>query len=179
MGKYSISIRLVRDYIIPLEELAIYKDIKDLLREAKGLILITGSTGSGKTMTLNSILDFINRKYNYSIYTLEDPVEYIHKPKASLINQLEIGKDIDNYEKGLKSALRNDIEVLSISELREQEAISIALTAAETGHLVISTLHTLNTSKTIDRIIDVFSESRQNQIRLQLSTSIKLFFLKN
>lgn len=169
----SFAIRIISKEIIKLEELKIFNLINSLLEDMSGLIIVTGISGSGKTTTLNSILDYINKNFSYNIITLEDPIEYKHLAIKSLINQRELKKDIETFEEGLVSSLREDPDIIFIGESNDLNTIKTALTAAETGHLVITTLHTSNCVKTIDRIIDVFPSSQQNQIRSQLSTTLK------
>lgn len=139
----------------------------------EGLVLVTGPTGSGKSTTLASIINEINKKRNARIITIEDPIEYIHKPQSCMIEQREIGKDSSSFAKALRAALREDPDIILVGEMRDLESISIALTAAETGHLVLSTLHTLGSAKTIDRLVDVFPTDSQRQIRTQLSMALK------
>jgi twitching motility protein PilT len=143
--------------------------LEDLCSLNRGLILITGPTGAGKTTTLAAMVDWINSNRDCHIVTLEDPIEYVHEHKRSIVNQREIGYDSLSYANALRAVLRQDPDVILIGEMRDLDSISIALTAAETGHLVLSTLHTIGASKTIDRIIDVFPPFQQQQIRTQLS----------
>lgn len=176
MGKITISLRLIEDKIIGIDSLGIKEFIDDIINHVDklyGFVLITGRTGSGKTTTLNSIIDYINSNYNYNIVTFEDPVEYVHVSNKSLINQRELGKDILTYNQGIFSALRQDVDIIIISEIRRPETIQAALTAAETGHLVISTIHTFGLAKTIDRIVDVFPNHIKNQIRFQLAITLR------
>jgi twitching motility protein PilT len=139
----------------------------------RGLILVTGPTGSGKTTTLAAILDYINKNRQCHILTLEDPIEYQHKHNKSIINQREIGSDSNSFGNALRAALRQDPDVILVGEMRDLETIGTALTAAETGHLVLSTLHTIGAAKTIDRIIDAFPPHQQQQIRVQLATVLE------
>lgn len=139
----------------------------------RGLILVTGPTGSGKSTTLASLLHVINRTYPYHIITLEDPIEYLHRHDKSVVNQREIGSDSTDYAQALRAALREDPDVILVGEMRDLETISTAITAAETGHLVFSTLHTIGADKTIDRIIDVFPPNQQQQIRIQLASVLE------
>jgi twitching motility protein PilT len=134
-----------------------------------GLVLITGPTGMGKTTTLSSIIDWINTNRDAHVVTLEDPIEFIHKHKKCIVNQREIGRDSNSFPEGLRAALRQDPDIIFVGEMRDLESISIALTAAETGHLVLSTLHTIGSAKTIDRIIDAFPPHQQSQVKAQLS----------
>ena len=144
-----------------------------MINKKKGLILITGQTGSGKSTTLASIINKINATKQKHIITIEDPIEYIHKHKNSLINQKEVGVDTPSFGLAPKSCLRQDPDIILIGEMRDKETIKNVLTAVETGHLVFSTLHTNSASKSIDRIVDVFSENEKNEIRYQLSTVIE------
>ena len=155
------------------EKLGIPAAIMDLADERKGLVLVTGPTGCGKTTTLAALIDRINQTRACHILTLEDPIEYLHHHRHSIVNQREIGSDSRNYQHALRAALRQSPDVILIGEMRDLETISIALTAAETGHLVFSTLHTVGAAKTIDRIIDVFPPEQQQQIRVQLSTVLQ------
>lgn len=169
-GYYSLSIRLIKKYIPPFESLNLPPSLLDFTKKKKGLILITGPTGSGKSTTLASLIDIINHTKQSHIITLEDPIEYIHYHDKSIISQREVGKDLINFNEGLVSALRQDPDVILIGEMRDTQTISIALRAAETGHLVLSTLHTIGSAKTIDRVIDSFPSNQQEQIRCQFST---------
>ena len=147
--------------------------IKKLVLEERGLVLVTGATGSGKSTTLAGIIDYINAKRNAHIVTVEDPIEYLHRDKKSIINQREVGFDTEGFDVALKSALRQDPDVILVGEMRDYETIETALTAAETGHMVLSTLHTIDATETINRIISVFPPYQQRQIRLQLASVIK------
>lgn len=172
-GSYGIAIRIIPLKIPTLEELGLPAIVQDLARLPRGLILVTGPTGSGKSTTLACMIDQINREKKYHIITLEDPIEYLHKHNKSIINQREMGNDSLSFANALRAALRQDPDVILVGEMRDLETISIALTAAETGHLVLSTLHTLGAAKTIDRIIDIFPPNQQQQIRIQLSTVVE------
>ncbi|MCR2042820.1 type IV pilus twitching motility protein PilT [Anaerosalibacter massiliensis] len=172
-GKLSLSLRIIPNNIPAMKELNIPDVVKKLISKSRGLILVTGPTGSGKSTTLASIINEINEKRNCHIITLEDPIEYVHKHKKSIINQREIGSDSISFNKGLRSALRQDPDVILVGEIRDLETISTVLTASETGHLVLSTLHTSGASKTIDRIIDVFPAQQQRQIKVQLASVIQ------
>ena len=154
------------------EQLGIPAEVVEMTSRKRGLILVTGPTGSGKSTTLASLLHVINRSYPYHIITLEDPIEYLHRHDKSVVNQREIGSDSANYAQALRAALREDPDVILVGEMRDLETISTAITAAETGHLVFSTLHTIGADKTIDRIIDVFPPNQQQQIRTQLANNL-------
>lgn len=167
---YAIAARIINSKIPDLETLGLPNVVKEFANKENGLVLVTGPTGSGKSTTLASILDSINKNFQKHIITLEDPIEYIYNRKNSIISQREIGKDTKNFKSGLKSVLRQDPDVILIGEIRDEETLATALTAAETGHLVFSTLHTIGSAQTIDRIIDMFQANQQNQIRMQLSS---------
>lgn len=169
----AIAIRVIALKIPTLDELKHPKVIKDILKKQRGLVLVTGPTGSGKSTTLAAIINEINNTREAHIITLEDPIEYLHRHNKSIINQREIGKDSKSYESALKAILREDPDVILVGEMRDLETISIAMTAAETGHLVFSTLHTIGAAKTIDRIIDVFPPHQQQQIRIQLAAVLQ------
>lgn len=168
-GSIAVTIRLVGETIPAPEKLGIPDSVTELIHKRRGLVLVTGPTGSGKSTTLASLIDQINKQYEYHIITLEDPVEYLHLHKSSIVNQREIGTDTLSYANALRAALREDPDVILVGEMRDLDTISTAITAAETGHLVFSTLHTIGAASTIDRIIDVFPPYQQNQIRSQLS----------
>ncbi len=168
-GTCAIAFRTIPAEIPVIEDLGLPGLVYDLSLKQRGLILITGPTGHGKSTTLAAMIKYINSKRRCHIVTIEDPIEFLHKHNKSIINQREIGSDSLNYTSALRAALRQDPDVILIGEMRDLESISIALTAAETGHLVLSTLHTIGAAKTIDRIIDVFPPYQQPQIRTQLS----------
>lgn len=168
-GTVSAAIRLVGTIIPKPVDLGIPKSVVDLINRQRGLVLVTGPTGSGKSTTLASILDQVNETKEKHIITLEDPIEYLHSHKKSMVNQREIGTDSNSYATALRAALREDPDVILVGEMRDLETISIAITAAETGHLVFSTLHTTGAASTIDRVIDVFPPHQQQQIRVQLA----------
>lgn len=165
-------LRAISSRIYSFEELQLPESFKDLANMDKGLILVTGPTGSGKSTTLSTIIDYINSHSHRHIITLEDPLEYIHKSKKSLVNHREIGTNSKSFSKALRSALREDPDVIVVGEMRDLETTSLAITAAETGHLVFGTLHTMSAPKTIDRIIDQYPSDRQSQIRIMLSESV-------
>lgn len=172
-GHYDIAIRLIDYRVKSLEELGLNEVLKTLASLHSGLVLVTGVTGSGKSTTLAAMIDYINANYRRNIITLEDPIEYVHELKKSIIRQREIGADVISFAEGLKSCLREDPDVILVGELRDLETISSAVTLAETGHLVLATLHTRNAPETIDRIIDVFPPSQQQQIRVQLANVLE------
>ncbi len=165
--------RLLRGDIPTFEELNIPKVIRDLVNENKGLVLITGPTGSGKTTTLASLVDFVNRKQAKHVITIEDPIEYVYYHAKSMIHQREVGKDVDSFATALRSSLREDPDIILVGEMRDYETMNAAITAAETGHLVFSTLHTSGAAQTIDRIIDTYPAHGHNQVRTQLASILK------
>lgn len=169
-GSYALAIRTINAQIPNFNDLNLPKSLSKLTEKFKGLVLVTGPTGSGKSTTLASLIDIINSTRQEHIITLEDPIEYVHRHKQSIVNQREIGSDSKSFSSALRAILRQDPDVILIGEMRDPETISIALTAAETGHLVFSTLHTVGAAKTIDRIVDMFPPNQQQQIRSQLST---------
>lgn len=169
-GNYSMALRVISESIPEFDSLKLPQAIKAFSEKHKGLVLVTGATGSGKSTTLASLIDIINTERKAHIITVEDPIEYVHKHKSSKINQREIGSDTKSFSSALRAALREDPDVILVGEMRDPETISTALTAAETGHLVFSTLHTVGAAKTIDRIIDAFPSEKQAQIRTQLAT---------
>ena len=168
-GKIGIVYRLLKEGTPNLDDLEVPSILRKFAQLGSGLVLVTGPTGSGKTTTLAGILNEINSNQQRHIITLEDPIEYTYTSKSSIVRQREIGRDVESFADGLRAALREDPDVILVGELRDLESISIALTAAETGHLVFGTLHTLGAAKTIDRLVDVFSAAQQQQIRVQLS----------
>ncbi len=173
-GSYAAAIRHVPTEIPAMSDIGLPEQaLCDLCNHRSGLILVTGPTGSGKSTTLATMIDYINRTRGSHILTLEDPIEYLHKHQKSLVNQREIGVDSASYGSALKAALREDPDVILVGEMRDLETISIAITAAETGHLVLSTLHTVGAIETIDRIVDVFPPYQQEQIKVQLAHVLK------
>ncbi len=172
-GSTSMALRVVALSIPTMEELKLPAVLKDLAAKQRGLILVTGPTGSGKSTTLASMIDYMNHTRNEHIMTIEDPIEYLHKHDLSIINQREIGNDSHSFANALRAALRQDPDVIQVGEMRDLETISTAITAAETGHLVLSTLHTIGAAKTVDRIIDVFPPHQQQQIRVQLASVLE------
>lgn len=172
-GTLAAAIRFLNDTIPGFEELGLPPIIRKLANEPRGLILVTGPTGSGKSTTLAAMIDFINTNKALHILTIEDPVEYKHTHKRSIIHQREVGEDVGSFAGALRSSLREDPDVILVGEMRDYETIAAAVTAAETGHLVLSTLHTIGAANTIDRIIDVFPPHGQQQIRTQLASTLK------
>jgi twitching motility protein PilT len=172
-GKIRIALRIVPYQIKGLEELHLPTVLRNISLEQRGLILVTGTTGSGKSTTLASMIDVVNANRNCHIITIEDPIEFIHEDKKSIVDQREIGSDTNTFSSALRVALRQDPDVILVGEMRDFETIETALTAAETGHLVMSTLHTLNAAETINRIISVFPPYHQKQVRLQLAGVIR------
>lgn len=172
-GTYAVAVRILPLEIPAFESLGLPQAAEQFTAKSKGLFLVTGSAGSGKSTTLASLINMINERYRYHILTIEDPIEYLHAHKKSLVTQREIGDDAESFAQALRSALREDPDVIMIGEMRDVETISIALTAAETGHLVLSTLHTVGAAKSVDRIIDVVPPAQQNQIRSQLATVLE------
>lgn len=169
----ALAIRLLSDHIPTMDDLGLPPILHQLCDLPRGLVLVTGPTGSGKSTSLAAMIDEINTKKRCHILTLEDPIEYIHHHKNSMVNQREIGKDSLSYLDALKSALREDPDVILIGELRDYETISLAVSAAETGHLVFATLHTRGATQTVDRMIDVFPAHQQGQIRTQLANCLR------
>lgn len=172
-GTIGLAIRSLPLEIPELESLGLPGSMDSFLNTTKGLILITGASGSGKSTTLASMIKKINERYHYHITTVEDPVEYLHRHNKSLVTQKEIGSDALSFAGALKASLREDPDVIMVGEMRDTETISIALTAAETGHLVLSTLHTNGAVKAIDRILDAFPTSQQGQVKSQLATVLQ------
>ena len=169
MGQLGCVMRLLADTIPTLEELGMPPVMQSLAMLPRGLVLLTGPTGSGKSTTLAAMVDYANERRRGHIITIEDPVEYVHHAKKCVVNQREVGRDVSSFSAALRSALREDPDIILVGEMRDFETISAALTAAETGHLVLSTLHTTGAARTIDRIIDVFPAHQQGQIRIQLA----------
>ncbi len=169
-GNVSVAMRMVSANIRTLEELNIPPILYDFTRGAQGLLLITGPVGHGKSTTLSALIDFINHNQDKHIITIEDPIEYVYEQDRCIINQREIGRDTKTFADGLRSVFREDANVVLIGELRDLDTISTTMTAAETGHLILATLHTNDTSQTIDRIVDVFPAHQQNQVRSQLAS---------
>ncbi|MDD5213156.1 MAG: PilT/PilU family type 4a pilus ATPase [Candidatus Gracilibacteria bacterium] len=176
MGNYMVVLRRLSEKIPSLEDLNLPEVYSEITKIGQGLVLVTGPTGSGKSTTLAAMIDYINANYAKHIITIEDPVEYRHKHKKSIVEQKEIGKDVPDYNKALIGAMRQNPQVILFGEMRNTEEIEMALTLAETGHLVFSTLHTRSAYQTISRIIDSFEAGQQNQIRLQLADALMAVF---
>jgi len=172
-GSVSAAFRLVPQEIPSLGSLAVPEVLRDFTNKPRGFVLVTGPTGSGKSTTLAAMVDVINSEREDHILTIEDPIEFLHHHKRSIVNQREIGSDAPDFALGLRAALRQDPDVILVGEMRDLETISTALTAAETGHLVFATLHTQSTAQTVDRIIDVFPPEQQGQVRTQLSIALQ------
>jgi twitching motility protein PilT len=167
------AFRVIPEEIKTLEELNLPKSLYQLAEKPRGLVLVTGPTGSGKSTTLASLIDEVNRSRAEHILTIEDPIEFVHRHKKCIVNQREIGVDAPSFAEGLRAALRQDPDVILVGEMRDLETIATALTAAETGHLVLGTLHTQSASSTVDRIIDVFPPEQQEQVRMQIAGSLQ------
>jgi twitching motility protein PilT len=172
-GSLGAAFRLIPEAIKTLEELGLPSSLHQLAAKPRGLVLVTGPTGSGKSTTLASLIDEVNRTRSEHILTIEDPIEFVHRHKRCIVNQREIGFDAPSFAEGLRAALRQDPDVILVGEMRDLETIATALTAAETGHLVLGTLHTQSAASTIDRIIDVFPPAQQEQVRIQIASSLQ------
>ena len=171
-GNVSIALRLIPSKILSFDQIGLPPMVKELCRRPRGLFLVTGPTGSGKTTTLATMLDYINRTFDRHIITVEDPIEYYHPHRKSLFTQREVGVDVPSFAEALRRALRQDPDVILVGEMRDLETMEAAIRAAETGHLVFGTLHTTGAQGTINRIIDAFPVAQQEQIRVQLSTTL-------
>jgi twitching motility protein PilT len=171
-GNTGLVLRLIPKDIVPLDKIGLPHHIKTLLTKTKGLILVTGPTGSGKSTTLAAMIDYINVEMDRHIITVEDPIEFYHNHKKCIITQREVGKDVTSFEEAIRRALRQDPDIILVGEMRDLETIRSAISAAETGHLVMATLHTTGAAKTINRIIDAFPSNEQEQIRTQLSMNV-------
>ncbi|KGP73879.1 type IV pilus twitching motility protein PilT [Pontibacillus yanchengensis] len=169
----SLAVRVVPTSIPTIDELQMPEVVKNISKKPQGLVLVTGPTGSGKSTTLASMIDYMNQTERKHIITLEDPIEYLHSHRYCIIDQREIGLDTKNFSNGLRACLRQDPDVILVGEMRDLETISTAITAAETGHLVLGTLHTTDAAATIDRIIDVFPPNQQPQVRIQLASVLQ------
>ena len=184
LGRFRVNVHFQRDSLaaafrhIPeelrtLEELGLPSSLRDLAMQPRGLVLVTGPTGSGKSTTLASMVDEVNRTKPHHILTIEDPIEFVHRHKRCVVTQREIGTDAPTFAEALRAALRQDPDVILLGEMRDLETIGTALTAAETGHLVLATLHTQSAPSTIDRVIDVFPSAQQEQVRMQLANTLQ------
>ncbi len=172
-GSIALAIRLVATQVPSPEELGIPESVRNLTRKKHGLVLVTGPTGCGKSTTLASLIDIINKEREAHVITLEDPIEYLHRHDRSIVNQREIGLDALTYADALRATLREDPDVILVGEMRDYDTISIAVRAAETGHLVFSTLHTIGAASTVDRIIEIFPPYQQQQIRVQVANVLE------
>ncbi len=172
-GTVGLVLRVIPMKVPAIDELNLPEVLKKIALEPRGLILVTGTTGSGKSTTLAAMIDHINANRTYNIITIEDPIEYLHRDKKSIVNQREVGSDTESFSKALRAALRQDPDVILVGEMRDFETIQTALTAAETGHLVLSTLHTTDATETINRIITVFPPYQHKQVRIQLASILK------
>lgn len=172
-GTVALAIRPIPDRVPSLDQLGLPESVKNLARRPHGLVLVTGPTGSGKSTTLAAMIDLLNDERHCHVITLEDPIEYIHRNRKCVINQREIGRDTLSFASALRAALREDPDVILVGEMRDLETIATAITAAETGHLVLATLHTGSAAQTIDRVVDIFPPHQQQQIRLQLAGSLQ------
>ena len=175
-GNYAAAFRTITDTVPSFESLGLPDVVRKMAEKPRGLVLVTGPTGSGKSTTLAAMIDYINSTKSEHILTIEDPIEFVHKSKQSIIHQRELGMDTRSFANALKSALREDPDIILVGEMRDHETIALALTAGETGHLVFGALHTSSAPQTIDRIIDVFPEGQQQQIRVQLANSLVAVF---
>ncbi|MBD3415179.1 MAG: PilT/PilU family type 4a pilus ATPase [Candidatus Aminicenantes bacterium] len=172
-GTYGIVMRIIPLEVAPIRELNLPTVLEDISEETRGLVLVTGTTGSGKTTTLASMIDYINERRKENIITIEDPIEYLHRDKKSMISQREIGVDVKSFSRGLRASLREDPDIILVGEMRDRDTIDTALLAAETGHLVLSTLHTTDAPETVNRIVSIFPPFQQRQVRLQLASILK------
>ncbi|MDJ0804282.1 MAG: PilT/PilU family type 4a pilus ATPase [Desulfobacterales bacterium] len=172
-GNYSIVLRKLESKVPTIKSMNLPESFFDIAKEKNGIVLFTGATGSGKTTSLAAILDDINERLSVHVVTLEDPVEYLHPHKASTFNQRELGLDFDSYANGLRAALRQAPKVILVGEMRDRETVEIGLSAAETGHLVFSTLHTVDAGQTINRILGMFSTEEENQVRIRLADTVR------
>ena len=171
-GVYGLVLRLIPSTLLTLEQIGLPPQVRELLDRPRGLILVTGPTGSGKSTTLASMIDIINTERDCHIITVEDPIEYYHPHKKSIVTQREVGHDVPTFKEALRRALRQDPDVILVGELRDLETMEAAISAAETGHLVFATLHTTGAAPTVDRILDAFPPAQQSQIRTQLASSL-------
>jgi twitching motility protein PilT len=171
-GSYGMVLRQIPNDLFSLSDIGLPDKIKELISRPRGLILVTGPTGSGKSTTLASMVDWINRNHDGHIITIEDPIEYFHEHKKCLVTQREVGNDVTSFSDAIRGALRQDPDVILVGEMRDLETIEAAVSAAETGHLVFATLHTTGAARTVDRIVDAFPADMKDQIRTQLASSV-------
>jgi len=171
-GNYAAALRTIASRVPSLDDLGLPPVVKEIAHKPRGMVLVTGPTGSGKSTTQAAIIDWINENRSEHIITIEDPIEFLHSNKKSVISQRELGSDTKSFENALRAALREDPDIILVGEMRDLETIRLALTAAETGHLVLGTLHTSSAAQTIDRIVDVFPPSQQQQVRVMLSNGL-------
>lgn len=171
-GDLAIVLRQIPNKLLTFEQIGLPEMCRELIRRPRGMFLVTGPTGSGKTTSLATMIDYVNMHLDRHIITMEDPIEYYHTHKKSIVNQREVGNDVPSFAESLRRALRQDPDVILVGEMRDLETIEAAVRAAETGHLVFGTLHTTGAAKTIDRLVDAFPVNQQNQIRVQLSTAL-------
>jgi twitching motility protein PilT len=171
-GNFGVVLRQIPSKLLTLEQIGLPEQVKELLFKPRGLILVTGPTGSGKTTTLASMIDIINKERDCHVITVEDPIEYYHPHKKSVVTQREIGQDVPSFAEAIRRALRQDPDVILVGEMRDLETMQAAITAAETGHLVFATLHTTGAAPTVDRIVDAFPTDQQEQVRTQLSVGL-------
>ncbi|HEY9645209.1 MAG TPA: type IV pilus twitching motility protein PilT [Chroococcidiopsis sp.] len=175
-GTYAACLRALSSKIPSFDKLGLPEVVREMAEKPRGLILVTGPTGSGKTTTLAAMIDLINRTRAEHILTIEDPIEFVYEPIKSLVHQRQLGEDTKSFSNALRAALREDPDIILVGEMRDLETISLAISAAETGHLVFATLHTSSASQTVDRMVDVFPAERQQQVRVQLSNSLVAVF---
>jgi twitching motility protein PilT len=172
-GRVSGVMRLIPNRLLSFEQIGLPEQVRELCKRPRGLVLVTGPTGSGKTTTLATMIDWINTNQDRHIVTIEDPIEYFHSHKKGLVTQREVGADVPDFVEAMRRVLRQDPDVILLGEMRDLPTISAAITAAETGHLVFGTLHTTGSARTVDRIIDAYPTNQQEQVRAQLSVSIQ------
>ncbi|MGL5058012.1 MAG: type IV pilus twitching motility protein PilT [Fusobacteriaceae bacterium] len=172
-NKAALALRVLKEKIPLLENLELTKEICEILKKESGMVLVTGATGSGKSTTLASIVEYLNINCNKRIITLEDPIEYLYISKNSIITQREVGKDTESFESGIRSALRQDPDIILVGELRDKESLEQALIASETGHLVLATLHSKNSREALNRIVNFFQKEKQDSVKTSLSESLK------
>jgi twitching motility protein PilT len=171
-GRFTAILRLIPSELLTFDQIGLPETVQQLLRRPRGLILVTGPTGSGKSTTLATMIDWINQSLDRHIITIEDPIEFYHRHGQGLVTQREVGQDVPDFPEAMRRALRQDPDVILLGEMRDLDTISAALTAAETGHLVFGTLHTTGSARTINRIIDAYPANQQEQVRAQLSVSL-------